>query len=72
MALESFEGSLHGVHGTFNYFHLADTKDGSREKELVRIVPNSGTGELAGIRGTGCMSVEEDGTHRIAFDYELG
>ncbi|MET7710184.1 DUF3224 domain-containing protein [Micromonospora sp. NPDC005189] len=30
-----------------------------------------GTGDLTGIRGTGGMTVDEDGTHRIWFDFEL-
>jgi hypothetical protein len=39
---------------------------------LFRIVPSSGTGLLAGIRGTGGMAIDADGTHRIWFDYDLG
>ena len=36
------------------------------------IVPSSGTGELAGIAGTGVLVVDADGTHRMRFDYTLG
>ncbi|WP_324615422.1 DUF3224 domain-containing protein [Streptomyces sp. NRRL S-920] len=38
---------------------------------FVVIVPGSGTGELAGITGTGGIAIDPDGTHRIWFDYDL-
>ncbi len=71
VAMESFEGSLNGRSGTFNFAHSATTRGTNREAEFCVIVPSSGTGELAGITGTGTVTVEEDGTHRVAFDYEL-
>jgi len=71
VAMESFEGSLHGVEGTFNFAHSATTGGTDRTHELFLIVPTSGTGDLAGISGTGGMTVDEDGTHRIWFDYDL-
>jgi hypothetical protein len=69
--MESFEGSVAGRAGAFNFVHSATTTGTTRESEFFTIVPSSGTGELAGITGTGAMTVEEDGTHRISFDYEL-
>jgi hypothetical protein len=36
----------------------------------VVIVPASGTGELAGLTGTGRMWIEADGTHHLDLDYE--
>jgi Protein of unknown function (DUF3224) len=71
VAMESFEGSLHGRAGAFNFAHSATTHGTDRSGEYFTIVPTSGTGELAGITGTGSLSIEDDGTHRIAFDYEL-
>lgn len=71
VAMESFIGALGDRHGAFNYIHLADSQGGNRTNELLRIVPHSGTGELAGIRGGGTMTIEEDGTHRIELEYEL-
>ena len=71
VALESFEGSLHGQSGTFCFVHSATTAGGPRENEFFTIVPASGTDELEGISGSGGMAVESDGTHRIWFDYEL-
>ncbi|MFJ7154849.1 DUF3224 domain-containing protein [Streptomyces sp. NPDC101118] len=71
VALESFEGELQGRAGTFNFAHSASTRGGGREAEFFTIVPGSGTAALTGITGGGGMTVEEDGTHRVWFDYEL-
>lgn len=72
VAMESFEGTLHSKEGSFNFVHSATTSGSDRSAEFFTIVPRSGTGELAGIVGTGGISVDADGTHHIVFDYELG
>jgi hypothetical protein len=72
VAMESFEGSLHGRSGAFNFVHSATTFGSDRTAEFFTIVPSSGIGELAGISGTGALAVDADGTHRIRLDYELG
>ncbi|MBD3931219.1 DUF3224 domain-containing protein [Streptomyces chumphonensis] len=73
VAMESFDGALHGRTGRFNFAHAATTLgDGGRAGEFFVVVPGSGTGDLAGITGGGGVAVEADGTHRIWFDYELG
>ena len=71
VAMESFEGSLSGVHGSFNFVHAASTSGPARADEHFVIVASSGTEGLASIRGGGGMAVDDDGTHRIWFDYEL-
>lgn len=72
VALESFEGSLDGRTGTFNFAHVASTSGSDRSGEFFTIVAGSGTGELAGIAGGGALVVDADGTHRMRFDYTLG
>ncbi|MFI1164555.1 DUF3224 domain-containing protein [Streptomyces sp. NPDC020801] len=72
VAMESFEGALHERQGTFNFVHSATTTGTDRTAEFFTVVPASGTGDLAGITGSGGLAVEADGTHRIWFDYELG
>ncbi|MCX4717487.1 MULTISPECIES: DUF3224 domain-containing protein [Streptomyces] len=72
VAMESFEGSLNGRDGSFNFVHSATTSGSDRTAEFFTIVPSSGTGALAGIAGAGGMAVDADGTHRIWFDYQLG
>lgn len=71
VAMESFEGTVDGRSGAFNFVHSATTRGTNREGEFFAIVPASGTGDLAGITGAGGMVVDTDGTHRIWFDYEL-
>ena len=39
--------------------------------EFFHIVASSGTGDLAGISGTGGMATDAEGTHRIWFEYAL-
>lgn len=71
VAMESFEGTLNGRRGTFNFVHSASTSGTDREGDFFVIVPSSGTADLTGIAGTGGLEVAEDGTHRIWFDYDL-
>ncbi|GAA2325898.1 DUF3224 domain-containing protein [Dactylosporangium salmoneum] len=71
IAMESFEGSVGGRPGAFNFVHSASTSGNDRTGEYFAIVPSSGTGELAGITGTGGLTVDADGTHRIWLEYEL-
>lgn len=71
VAMESFDGSLDGAAGTFVFVHAASTTGTDRTNTWFLIVPSSGTGALAGIRGTGELVIDADGTHRMAFDYEL-
>ena len=51
--------------------HVASTSGTDRSDEHFLIVPSSGTGELAGIAGSGALVVDADGTHRMRFDYTL-
>ena len=71
VAMESFEGSVGGRPGAFNFVHSATTTGQDRQAEFLTIVPASGTGELAGIRGGGAMTVDPDGTHRLELDYDF-
>lgn len=71
VAMESFEGAVDGREGTFNFVHSASTSGDDRSNEFFAIAPSSGTGALAGIRGGGGLVVDEDGTHRIWFDFDF-
>ena len=71
LAMESFSGTLDGRAGTVNIAHSATTDGGDdRLHELVVIVPGSGTGELAGVTGTGRVHIDADGVHHLELDYE--
>lgn len=67
-AMESFEGSLNGKHGRFNFIHSAATSGKDRTDEFFSIVEGSGTDELRNISGKGGMRIDPDGTHHIWFD----
>jgi hypothetical protein len=71
VAMESFAGSVDGKDGAFNFVHSASTSGSGRSAEFFAIVASSGTGQLAGITGTGGMGIDPDGTHRIWLDYEV-
>ncbi len=71
LAMESFEGTLDGRAGAFDFAHAPTTGRAAWSPNFFRILPTSGTGRLAGIHGSGGMAIDADGTHRIWFDYEL-
>ena len=71
VAMESFEGSLNGLAGAFNFVHAATTSGSDRTHEHFLIVPSSGTDGLASIRGDGGLTVDDEGRHEIWFEYEL-
>ncbi|GAA4131732.1 DUF3224 domain-containing protein [Actinomadura keratinilytica] len=73
VGIETVAGILHGREGAFVLQHSAGSEDGTPATQWLRwlIVPTSGTGELAGIRGRGQITVEADGGHRWSLEYSL-
>ena len=67
VGFERFLGSLHGRSGTFVLHHTASGAGAS-----WTVVPDTGTGELTGIRGTAGISIAEGGAHTLTLRYELG
>ncbi len=70
VAIERVTGVLAGRNGTFVLQHsgIMDRGNGSL---TITVVPDSGTGDLAGLRGT--MSIEiADGKHSYVFEYVIG
>jgi hypothetical protein len=69
VAIEQVSGSLAGRTGTFVLQH-SGTMDRGTPQLSVTVVPDSGTGELAGL--TGRMNIIiADGKHSYEFDYTL-
>jgi len=69
VAIERVSGTLRGKKGTFALQHAGTMARG--EKSLViLVVPDSGTGELAGIVGRLSIGVE-DGKHSYDLEYTL-
>ena len=71
VAVEAFAGTLDTFAGAFVFAHAASTHGEDRYEDFFTIAPGSGTGDLTGISGTGGLSVDDDGTHRIWFDWDL-
>ncbi len=69
VAMEKVSGTLHGKAGTFILQHSA-TMDRGAPQLSVTVVPDSGTGELAGLTGKLLIKVA-DGKHSYEFEYAL-
>ncbi|MGA7524384.1 MAG: DUF3224 domain-containing protein [Acidobacteriaceae bacterium] len=70
VAMERVTGTLAGRKGGFVLQHHATMTRGE-PKLSIEVVPDSGTEELAGLRGTMEIRLEEK-QHFYDFDYELG
>jgi hypothetical protein len=69
VAVERVTGTLDGKAGTFALHHTGIMERGAPAL-CVTIVPDSGTGELAGIRGTLAIDIR-DKRHYYVLRYEL-
>lgn len=70
VAIERVSGSLHGRTGTFVLQHNATMQHGSYELNVI-VVPESGTGQLAGLAGTMQIIIAPGGKHSYNFSYTL-
>ncbi len=69
VAIERVVGALHGLSGTFALQHSGTMTRGVPQL-VVTVVPDSGTGELAGLAGR--MTIVIDGKeHRYELEYTL-
>jgi general stress protein 26 len=69
VALERVSGTLDGRKGTFILQHSGTMNRGAQHL-TISVVPDSGTGELAGLAGTMGIRIE-GGQHFYEFDYSL-
>ena len=69
VAIERVKGVLQGRSGTFALQHTG-TMDRGVPGLIITVVPDSGTGQLAGITGTMTIDIR-DGKHFYGFDYTL-
>ena len=69
VAIERVTGTLDGRAGTFVLQHSGTMTRGARALS-VTVVPDSGTGQLAGLAGQMDIQIV-DGQHRYAFDFTL-
>jgi hypothetical protein len=69
VAMERVSGALDGRNGTFALQHSGTMRRGTPQLEIT-VVPDSGTGELAGLDGRMTINIV-DGKHYYEFDYTL-
>ena len=69
VAIEQVSGTLNGRRGTFALQHNATMSRGEPMLNII-VVPDSGSGELAGLAGS-MRIVIADGRHSYEFDYTL-
>lgn len=69
VAMERVTGTLHGRSGSFVVQHSGTMARGAQALSIT-VVPDSGTGELAGLAGNMRIRIEER-KHFYEFDYEL-
>jgi uncharacterized protein DUF3224 len=70
VAIEKVSGTLGGRAGTFALQHSATMTRGEPKLEII-VVPDSGTGALAGLTGTMKIVIAEGGKHFYEFEYAL-
>ena len=69
-AIEQVQGTLSGKKGSFVLQHFGIMHQGL-ERLVLEVVPDSGTGELWGLKGKMAITIE-NGQHYYEFDYALG
>jgi hypothetical protein len=69
VAIERVEGALHGRRGAFVLQHSGTVSRGSQQLS-ISVVPDSATGELAGLSGAMTISIA-DGVHSYELEYRL-
>jgi hypothetical protein len=69
VAIEKVSGKLNGRSGTFILQH-SGTMTRGKQHLIVTVVPDSGTGELAGLEGTFTINID-NGKHSYEFAYTL-
>jgi uncharacterized protein DUF3224 len=70
VAIEKVSGTLRGRSGAFTLLHRATMRQGGDYDMNIVVVPDSGTGALAGLSGKMTIILAE-GKHAYAFDYAL-
>ncbi len=70
VAIEKVTGTLDGRSGSF-YLQHSGTLDRGKGTLSLHVIPDSGAGELTGLKGTMQIVIAEGGKHSYLFDYEI-
>jgi Protein of unknown function (DUF3224) len=72
VGFERVVGSVHGRSGSFVLHHSASSYASRGEQSATwTVVPDTGTGELRGLRGEARIINEPDGGHPFTLDYDF-
>jgi hypothetical protein len=69
VAIEQVTGTLSGKKGSFVLQHFG-TMDRGKDRLVLEVVPDSGSGELTGLTGSMRIMIE-NGHHHYEFDYDF-
>jgi hypothetical protein len=69
VAIEQVSGSLNGRFGTFALQHFG-MMDHGKNRLILEVIPESGSGELSSLRGTMTIT-QTEGKHYYVMDYTL-
>jgi hypothetical protein len=70
VAIERVTGTLGGKKGRFTLQHSSTMERGKPQQNIV-VVPDSGTDELTGLRGSLIVNIAADGAHSYDFQYDF-
>ncbi len=70
IAIERVSGKLGGRSGSFVFQHSSTMTRGKPAQSII-VVPDSGTGELAGLSGSMVVNIAEGGAHSYDFEYSF-
>ena len=70
VAIERVTGTLHGRSGSFALQHSSTMARGE-PAQSIKVVPDSGSGELTGLSGSMTIIIAPGGAHSYEFDYTL-
>jgi Protein of unknown function (DUF3224) len=70
VAIERVTGTLGGKKGSFTLQH-ASTMTRAQPHQNIVVVPDSGTQQLVGLKGSLVVNIAADGAHSYDFEYEF-
>jgi hypothetical protein len=72
VGFERIVGRVNGRTGSFVLHHNASSAGSRGERSATwSVVPDSGTGELRGLKGEARIPIEADGGHSFTLDYDF-
>jgi Protein of unknown function (DUF3224) len=70
VAIERVTGTLGGKKGSFTLQHSSTMERGKPQQNII-VVPESGTGELVGLKGSLIVNIAAGGAHSYDFEYSF-